>query len=366
MFKIFLSLFLFFSITLGNVISNTYIVQVNSNFEISEYECYEFDPETIMCIMDKDEMTTNLENPNIIEIWRDGVMSAQACQESQYIWHLNAISEFKFPPQNRYPYDTPQPETTVYVLDSWMDISHPEFEGRASRGPAFETGEGSSHATHVGSLICGKTYGVNKNARVVSVQVLNGDGYGSWSNIIRGCNWVNSQKKKTLANMSIGGGRSDAINKVVDAMVRNGWKLTVAAGNDGSDACNTSPASASLAVTVGAYNSNAELASFSNRGRCVDVLAPGEGIVGACPNRQICYQSGTSMSAPQISGIWSLHPDWSVERLLNRSRTGKIKVPSGTTDRAGVCRQKSSCNNLEYLDLDSDEYESSEFKLIIQ
>jgi serine protease len=316
--------------------------------------------------MDKNEMTANLENSNIIEIWRDGVMSAQACQESQYIWHLNAISEFKFPPKNRYPYDTPQPDATVYVLDSWMDISHPEFENRASRGPAFETGEGSSHATHVGSSISGKTYGVNKNARVVSVQVLNGNGYGSWSNIIRGMNFVNGQKKKTIVNMSIGGGKSDAVNKVVDAMVRNGWKMVVAAGNENSDACESSPASASLAVTVGAYNDRAELAGFSNWGKCLDILAPGEGIVGACPNRQICYMSGTSMAAPQISGILSLHPDWSVERLLNRSRTGKIKVPSQTTDRAGVCRQKSSCNNLEYLDIDTDEYDGSEFKLIVQ
>lgn len=358
MFKIVL-LFLFSNYILANVISNTYIVQVTEEFETSEYECYDFGSDTILCIMDKEEMTDNLENPDIIEIWKDGVMSTQACQESPNIWHLNAISELKFPPKNRYPYDAPQPSTTVYVLDSWTDVDHPEFEGRASRGPAFETGEGNPHGSHVAGLICSKTYGVNKNARVIAVQVLNANGFGSWSNIIRGMNWVNGQKKKTIVNMSIGGGKSDAVNRAVEAMVKNGWKVVVAAGNEGADACNTSPASAEMAITVGAYNNNADLAGFSNRGRCVDTLAPGEAIISICPYGRICYMSGTSMAAPIVSGIWSLHPDWSYDRLLTRARTKVIKVPGGTTDRASVARQTSTCNNLQYLDFDISTNENS-------
>lgn len=365
MIKIALSLFLFCSYVSCAVISHNYIVQVTSQFEIDDHECYDFGFDTIMCIMDREELASNIADPDIIEIWRDGIMSTQACEEAQLIWHLNAISEFKFPPKNRYPYDVPQPETTVYVLDSWMDIDHYEFEGRASRGPAFETGTESSHGTHVGGLICSKTYGVNKNARVVSVQVLDGGGTGSYSNIIRGMDWVNKQKKKTFINMSLGGGRADSINKVVDAMSKNGWKIVVAAGNENSDACESSPASAASAITVGAFNSNAQFASFSNWGRCVDLLAPGEGVVSLCPNNQLCYMSGTSQSSPLAVAVWSLHPDWSVERLLNRSRTNVIQVPRGTTSRAVNSRSKSRCTNLEYVDLNHDS-DRDEFQLNIQ
>lgn len=101
-------------------------------------------------------------------------MYAVGCQKKAP-WHLNTINGNPREWES-YAYDDNQPATKVYVVDSWMDVDHPDFEKRASRGPAFQQGTNSGHGTHVGGLIGSKTFGVNKNAQLISVQVLNGDG----------------------------------------------------------------------------------------------------------------------------------------------------------------------------------------------
>lgn len=320
-----------------------YIISVSQKIHD---DCLDFE-EVILCIVDDHEITeTFLSDENVLDIWQDDVAYAANCQ-SNAPWHLANLNDLKFPPGNTFAYDTPQRRTTVYVLDTWMDVDHFEFEGRARRGPAYEHGgEGKqAHATHVAGLIASSRYGVNKHARIVSVQVLNGNSYGSWSNILRGLDWVNHQKNKSVVNLSIGGGRNEAVNRAVEAMANRGWKIAIAAGNSHDNACKYSPASALSrnSVTIGAYNRHGNFAEFSNHAECVSFNAPGEAVLSLCPNNYLCYMSGTSMATPIVAGIWSLNPVMDKHDLLKMTKPVIKNVPWRTTNRAIMLESRDRC-----------------------
>lgn len=241
-------------------------------------------------------------------------------------WHLHSISRLTTPPPSIYQFDEPSPATLVYVIDSWIDTNHFEFQGRARMGATFATGTNNGHGTHVAGLIGSKTYGVNKNAQIVGVQVLDDSGTASWQRIITGMEWVAKQPVKGIVNLSIGGGKSEIVNRVVRLMVSNGWKVVVAAGNDAKDACYTSPGSTTEALTVAASNSQNKFSGFSNYGSCVDIIAPGEGVLSLWPGNRLAWMSGTSMAAPIVSGVWSTHPEWSMKDILDNARKNVIEA----------------------------------------
>jgi len=112
--------------------------------------------------------------------------------------------------------------------------------------------------------------------------------------------------------MSLGGGKSTALNRAVDKAVSSNLVFVVAAGNDNADACNYSPASANDAITVGATDigdkgmDQVDIRSyFSNYGTCVDIFAPGTGITGAWIGSPSAIRtiSGTSMASPHVCGM---------------------------------------------------------------
>lgn len=135
--------------------------------------------------------------------------------------------------------------------------------------------------------------------------VLDGQGFGLWSTIIRGLEFVYNTRKKTIINMSLSGPANRAIDQTVHFMAIRGWKMIVAAGNSGQDACNFSPARVSSVVTIGAYDEARYVSRFSNRGRCVDIYGPGESIASTFPNNQYAILSGTSMASPIVAGMLS-------------------------------------------------------------
>jgi cerevisin len=154
--------------------------------------------------------------------------------------------------------------------------------------------DGNGHGTHCAGTIASASYGVAKKAHVIAVKVLGSNGSGTNSDVIGGIQWAlndaQNEKKKAMeelkatgktkhkgsvANMSLGGGRSVSLDRVVDAAVTAGVHFAVAAGNDNRDACTSSPAASELAVTVGASTLGDERAYFSNYGTCVDIFAPG-------------------------------------------------------------------------------------------
>lgn len=159
-----------------------------------------------------------------------------------------------------------------------------------------------------------------KKANVFAVKVLRSNGSGTMSDVVKGVEYAanshtdqveaakNGKRKGfkgSVANMSLGGGKTEALDRVVDAAVEAGIHFAVAAGNDNADACNYSPAAAGKAVTVGASALDDSRAYFSNWGKCTDIFAPGLSIQSTWIGSKYAVNtiSGTSMASPHIAGL---------------------------------------------------------------
>lgn len=230
----------------------------------------------------------------------------------------------------------------VYVIDTGINVKHIEFEGRASWGKTIPKNDvdedGNGHGTHCAGTIASRKYGVAKAANVIAVKVLGSNGSGTMSDVVGGVAWAAEQAavkaaaareefrktgktnhKGSVANMSLGGGKSKALDDTVNRAVDAGIHFAVAAGNDNRDACNNSPAAAEKAITVGASNLGDERAYFSNHGPCVDVFAPGLNILSTYigSNSSVTTMSGTSMASPHTAGLLayllSLYPSASFD-----------------------------------------------------
>ena len=247
--------------------------------------------------------------PNIQDVELDGVVSIDTTQTGA-TWGLDRIDQASLPLSSTYTYGSTGTGVTAYVIDTGILLSHSEFGGRAVWGTNttgdLQNTDCNGHGTHVSGTIAGQTYGVAKSADLVAVKVLGCTGSGSWSGVISGINWVidNHKTGKAVANLSLGGSASSTIDTAINYLVDDGVVTVVAAGNDGRDACKSSPARAPKAITVAASDINDRLASFSNHGKCVDVIAPGVGITSSI-NTGVDYSAtwnGTSMASPHVAG----------------------------------------------------------------
>eukprot|EP01060_Flectonema_neradi_P036620 TRINITY_DN70_c0_g2_i3.p1 TRINITY_DN70_c0_g2~~TRINITY_DN70_c0_g2_i3.p1 ORF type:complete len:398 (+),score=103.71 TRINITY_DN70_c0_g2_i3:74-1267(+) len=210
----------------------------------------------------------------------------------------------------------------AYVVDTGVRCTHNEFTNRCIWGTNTAGGSNTDvngHGTHCAGTIAGSTYGIAKSATVIAVKVLGDNGSGTTAGVIAGVEWVatnaKSRGRRSVANMSLGGGYSAASNNAVDAAVKEGTSFAVAAGNDNRDACNYSPASASDCVTVGSTalesRGNTPIdgrSTFSNYGTCVDIFAPGSSIIAAYASSDSAYAtlSGTSMASPHVAGAMAV------------------------------------------------------------
>ncbi|KAK1762166.1 serine protease precursor [Phialemonium atrogriseum] len=253
-------------------------------------------------------------DPSVEYIEQDAVVSIKATQsQTNAPWGLARLSSSK-PGGTTYTYDsTAGTGTCAYIVDTGIDVAHPDFEGRAKwlanyAGDGSNT-DGQGHGTHVAGTIGSRTYGVAKKTQLYAVKVLNANGEGTNSGVIAGMNYVVSDARTrscprgAVVNMSLGGGYSAAVNDAAASITNAGIFLAVAAGNDAADAARSSPASAPSACTVGATTSNDQLASYSNYGSIVDILAPGTNILSTWPGSRTNTISGTSMATPHIAGL---------------------------------------------------------------
>lgn len=224
-------------------------------------------------------------------------------------WGLARVSSQE-PGGTSYTYNSHGGEgSTVFIVDTGIDIEHPDFEGRATWGENFadkENTDGAGHGTHCAGTAVGKTFGVAKKAKVVAVKVLGSDGSGTTEGVIQGLQWAGAEGKKagkSVISMSLGGGKDDALNDAVEAIVKDGVAVVVAAGNEGQDAANVSPASAPSAITVGATDDADKPADFSNFGALIDIWAPGVQVESSVPGGGSEKMDGTSMACPHVAGM---------------------------------------------------------------
>ncbi|CAM1505947.1 Fc.00g115840.m01.CDS01 [Cosmosporella sp. VM-42] len=228
-------------------------------------------------------------------------------------WGLSRISHRDNGSAN-YSYDSSAGENTcVYMIDTGINVDHEEFEGRAEWLQNFtddgHDGDGAGHGTWTAGLVAARTYGVAKKAKVFALKVFRDDGTADGSGIIAAMDFV-AQDSATrdcpnghIANMSLGGGYSQASNDAADAMVNAGVFVAVAAGNSNVDAKDTSPASAPHVCTVGATDQNDQRAGFSSYGSVVDIWAPGVDLESTSYQGGSTSASGTSGSSPIVAGL---------------------------------------------------------------
>ena len=280
-------------------------------------------------------------------------------------WHLDRVAKRNLPLDGTYNYSTTgschmssETEIYTYIVDTGIDISHNEFENRAYWGMNFADDKDTdcnNHGTHVAGIIGSRSYGVCKDANLIAVKVLDCDGSGSYSSVLRGLDWAyqhhkqmsKSKKTKSIINMSLGGGYSRIINKLVNSIIENddNTYVVVAAGNEDQDACNVSPAS-SLALTVMASDKYDSRAWFSNWGKCADIYAPGVDIMSTIPHNKVATYSGTSMSSPVVAGIVNHYVDMYPKMNMKKLKEQLVK---DSTQKVVKGTKSNTSNNLVFL-----------------
>jgi subtilisin family serine protease len=267
--------------------------------------------------------------------------------QSSAVWGLDRIDQRYLPLNSSFTYARTGLGVRIYILDSGIRRTHQQFGGRALAGADFvKDGRGTSdcngHGTHVAGTAAGTTYGVAKQATLVPVRVLGCDNRGSWSRIIAGIDWVTANARKpAVANMSLGGSGSRAVDDAVARSINAGVVYTIAAMNDAGDACNYSPARLPAALTVAASDQSDRRASFTNYGRCVDLYAPGASVLSSFNTSDVATALywGTSMASPHVAGAaaqylqaypWATPPQVS-SALLGATTRDRISNPGANT-----------------------------------
>lgn len=233
--------------------------------------------------------------------------------QSGATWGLDRIDQHALPLNGNYTYGPDGAGVTAYIIDTGIRTSHSQFGGRAWVG--FDAFGGSGldchgHGTHVAGTVGGSTFGVAKAVGLVAVRVLDCAGSGTVSGVLAGVDWVaGNALKPAVANMSLSGGASAALDYGVNVAIASGVHFSVAAGNSNANACNYSPARVFAAATVGATASSDARASYSNYGQCLDLFAPGSSITSAwySSDTAAAILSGTSMATPHVAGVAALY-----------------------------------------------------------
>jgi subtilisin family serine protease len=255
-------------------------------------------------------------------------------------WGLDRIDQTYLPLTKSYTPPTNGSGVTAYVIDSGIRITNTDFGGRASYGtnivdPTANADDCVGHGTHVAGIIGSNTYGVAKGVNLVSVRVGDCTEDVSEANLAAGVEWVTAHAvQPAVANVSIGGAidaGSVAVDDAIRASIAAGITYTIAAGNDETDACGTSPADVSQAITVGATSLADFRAGFSNYGSCVDMFAPGVGITSTynTSDTATTVMGGTSMAAPHVAGAAALvlaaHHDWTPAQVADQIKGSAVK-----------------------------------------
>ncbi len=282
------------------------------------------------------------DDPRVAFVEEDGVISLDATQTNA-TWGLDRIDQRDLPLNQTYNFNATGSGVRAYIVDTGIRATHTDFGGRVVSGftainDGLGTNDGNGHGTHVAGTVGGSTWGVAKNVTLVAVRVLDSSGNGTNSGVIAGVDFVTSNHQAgqpAVANMSLGGGASSALDTAVTNAVNDGVTFAVAAGNENQNACNVSPARAASAITVGSTTTTDARSSFSNFGTCVDIFAPGSSITSAWRTSDTATNtiSGTSMASPHVAGVAALFletnptasPATVTAAIINSSTPNKVE-----------------------------------------
>lgn len=308
--------------------------------------------------------------------------------QSNAPWNLDRIDQNALPLNSSYGYQQDGAGVHLYILDSGLRASHTDFSGRVGNGfdamasssrgglfggglpvgvgfggiqigmssnsnqqikadpssldPATNPSDCNGHGTHVAGSAAGSRFGVAKGAIVHAVKVVNCNGVGTSSSVLAGLDWVVANGvKPAVANMSLGGSASDVVDRAVRNAYQSGVLVVSASGNDSRNACGSSPGREPLTINVSASDRTDRLASYSNFGTCVDLIAPGDAIVSASHQNDTgtANKSGTSMASPHVAGAAAklLASGVALNQieatLIEQSSKGRISNPNGTPNR---------------------------------
>ncbi|NWR17962.1 PCSK9 convertase, partial [Emberiza fucata] len=296
--------------------------------------------------MSSDVLDTALKLPHVKYIEEDAYVFAQSIP-----WNLGRILRPQ-PSSGTYSPPNKGDLTEIYLLDSSVQSTHREIEGRVTvtgfesipeeDGTHFhrQAGQCDSHGTHVAAVLSGRDAGVARGAAIRSLRVLNCQGKGTVSGTLMALESIGRAlaARPRVVLLPLAGALSPALNAACRRLARTGAVMVAAAGNYKDDACLYSPASEPEVITVGATDSQDQPASIgtlgTNFGRCVDLFAPGDDIIGASSDCSTCFtaRSGTSQAAAHapLAGIAAvlLSAEPRLGRAELRQRLLRFSTPS--------------------------------------
>jgi subtilisin family serine protease len=256
--------------------------------------------------------------PGVVAVEPDAPVVVDASQPSPPSYGLDRIDQRNRPLDGSYTYTATGSGVDAYIIDTGIRATHQDLAGRVEPGvntvdATPSTQDCNGHGTHVAGTVGGTAHGVAKQVTLVAVRVFGCGNSTATSAIIAGVDWAaghHSAGSPAVANMSLGGGASTALDTAVRGLIADGVSVGIAAGNGNflgfpANSCSQSPARVAEGITVSASDANDAKASFANYGTCVDLFAPGVGITSAWGTGDTATNtiSGTSMATPHVVGV---------------------------------------------------------------